>query len=329
MAWQVFYSYSHRDKELRDRLATYLAPLRHKGRILEWHDRRIEPGADWNSEISDRLDSADLALLLLSPDFLASDYCFGVELERCLARLKSGSLKVVPVLLRPCLWEDSRFSEMQIIPRDARPLSSAASEDAWKDVAVEISTLVSGTPPSASPTPSAEVIAQAERTTPTLDVIRGQIRAYGKLYERTRQRMTPGAERTRRMEAVFRSMRGLALGYHSMLPELANSPSPGERLAAVALLQVVASEDYLPFLVKTVASDKPFVGYHAVIALRFAVSALDPASYPALADALASAREALDAAQVGRDSDRSKVLADAKKELLASMASLASSEPEP
>jgi hypothetical protein len=148
MGWQTFYSYSHKDEELRKRLGVYLGPLRHKGKIVEWHDRMIEPGSDWNAEISARLDAANLVLLLLSPEFLDSDYCFGVEVDRCLARLKTGTLKVVPVLLRPCLWEDSPFSELQIIPRDGKALvSSNSSEELWKDVAVEISKMVSEPPP--------------------------------------------------------------------------------------------------------------------------------------------------------------------------------------
>jgi len=148
MGWQIFYSYSHKDAELRARLEVYLAPLRHKGKIVEWHDRKIEPGTDWNAEISSHLDTANLVLLLLSPDFLASDYCFGVEVDRCLARLKTGTLRVVPILLRPCLWKESPFSELQIIPRDARPLGpSSDSEERWNDVALEISQIVRESPP--------------------------------------------------------------------------------------------------------------------------------------------------------------------------------------
>ena len=324
MTWQTFYSYAHEDAELRDRLAVYLAPLRRKGKIVEWHDRRIEPGTDWDDEISNQLDTANLVLLLLSPDFLASDYCFGVEVERCLARLKGGSLRVIPVLLRPCLWEDSPFSEMQIIPRNAKPLSSAASpEEAWKEVALEISKLVSEPPPSVSPTSSTNTASAGNLADSSLNLMRAQVRSYARLYERTRQRMDPGSERTQRMAEVFHRMRAMALGCYPLLPELATSPSPGERLAAVAILHIIASPDYLPFLVKTVGSDKPFVGYHAVQALHFAVSALEPASYPALVAALAEARAALHSANVNADADRWTVLEQAENELRKTMSSLA------
>jgi len=104
MTWRIFYSYSHADAGWRNRLATYLAPLKQKNRIAEWYDREIQPGSDWNGAISTQLDSADLYLMLISAEFLASDYCFGVEVERALARLKRGEAKVVPVLLKSCLW---------------------------------------------------------------------------------------------------------------------------------------------------------------------------------------------------------------------------------
>src|SRR5437763_238459 len=102
MAWQLFYSYSHKDIDLRDRLGTYLAPLKQQQKISEWHDRKIEPGANWETEISSHLESAHLILLLVSADFLASEYCFGVEMDKAMSRLKRGSVKVVPVLLKPC-----------------------------------------------------------------------------------------------------------------------------------------------------------------------------------------------------------------------------------
>ena len=138
----------HKDADLRERLGTYFAPLKQQQKISEWHDRKIEPGANWDTEINAQLNSADLILLLVSADFLASEYCFGAEVEKALVRLKRGEVKVVPILLKPCLWEESRFSELQIIPRDAKAMTSWVSVDeALKDVASEIRKLVSEPPP--------------------------------------------------------------------------------------------------------------------------------------------------------------------------------------
>jgi TIR domain-containing protein/HEAT repeat protein len=314
MAWQVFYSYSHKDAELRERLATYLAPLRQQQKIIEWYDRKIEPGANWDSEISAQLESAHLILFLLSADFLASEYCFGVEVEKALARLKRGEVQVVPILLKPCLWEESRFSELQIIPRDAKAIISWASPDeAFKDVASEIRKLISDPPP--SPSKALAESLEPHRFDSSLDLIRGQVHSYAHLYERTRQRMRPSNERTHRMEQIFEKMRNLATASYPLLDELARSPSPGERLAAVAILQVFAADQFLPFLVKLVGSEKPFVGYHATKALQFAAGALDPSTYPLVLKAIKEAQAALTSASVGFDTGRQAVLRAAEDEL--------------
>ena len=89
MPWNVFYSYSHMDESLRDQLATYLAPLRQKKLIDEWHDRKIQPGADWNSEINSRIESADLAIMLLSPDFWPRNIASGSKWKRRLPARKA------------------------------------------------------------------------------------------------------------------------------------------------------------------------------------------------------------------------------------------------
>jgi hypothetical protein len=322
MTWRVFYSYSHRDAELREKLGTYLAPLRQQNKIAEWHDRKIEPGANWEREISDQLDSADLILLLVSEEFLASDYCFGIEVERALARLKRREAKVVPILLRPCLWQESRFSELQIIPRDAKAVTQWTSpEEAFLDVANEIRNLVSEPTPSSSQ-PSVGH-SEAVRSPLSGDLVRGQLRAYAHLYERTRQRMRPSQERTQRMEKIFAKMLGLATASYPFLDELANSPSPGERLAAIAILEMFASERFLPFLVRIVGKEKPFVGYHAIRALHFAVGALEPQAHPQLFEAIHDAQKALEQASVGFDTDRQTLLRNAEQELRATMESLA------
>ncbi len=92
------------------------------------------------------------------------------------------------------------------------------------------------------------------------------------------------------MEQIIEKMRNLATASYPLLDELANSPSPGERLAAVAILEVFAAEQFLSFLVKLVGSEKPFVGYHATKALHFAVGALDPHVYPQLLDEIKKCR---------------------------------------
>lgn len=322
MTWKVFYSYSHKDAELREKLAAHLAPLTHQKKIVGWCDRQIQPGTDWQSAISEQLESSDLILLLLSRDYLASDYCFGVEVERALARHKRGDAQVVPVLLRPCLWDESVFSELQIIPRNNVSLASWRSEDeAFQEVANEIRRLVSQPPPSASRSPVEG--GDAAQIHPSLALVRNQVTAYARLYERTRQRMKGSPERTARMREIADKLRALAVAAYPLLDELAGSPSPGERLAAVAILQVFAAEKYLPFLVQVIGSEKPFTGYEAAKALHFAVGALDPRLYPQLSDAIHKAQKDLESLRVAFDSDRQTMLRKAEQELRATIESLA------
>lgn len=326
MTWNIFYSYAHEDDEFRRELHRYLVPLEQKKKIVQWSDRKITPGADWQSEIRREIDSAHLILLLVSKDFLASDYCFGVEVDRAMERLKQGEARVLPILLNPCLWDDSRFSQLQILPREAKPITSWTSrEDAFIEVAREIREIVAGTPPSSERADSAP--AASEGFDSAIDLVRSQVRSYARLYERIRQRMPPSHERTGRMEEVFDRMGQLATASYPLLDELGASPSPGERLAAVAILQVFASARYLPFLSKLVRSEKPFVQFHAIKALRFAVGAVEPPVYAQLLGAIEDGKAALDAAGASPATDRQRLLAEADQELRSTMSSLAAPSP--
>jgi hypothetical protein len=314
MPWRVFYSYSHADESLRNQLAKYLAPLKQKGSILEWHDRSIEPGGDWNQKISDKLDSSDIVIALLSPDFLASEYCFGIEMEKAFSKLKREEIRLVPVLLRPCMWEESRFSAIQMIPRDSKPVTSWPSVDeALKNVAMEIREIVSQAKP--------ESIRPLDDLDPTfMSLVRAQVQSYGRLYERTRQRLRPSDFRTNKMQEVFERMNQIATASYPLLEELKRSPSPGDRLSAVAILQTFADAASLDFLVELIGSQKPFVGYHAAKALRFAVSSIDTSSYSQLLDAIRRGSLQLEAAAAGFDSDRQTLLRLAEEELLKAIA---------
>jgi hypothetical protein len=242
MTWKIFYSYAHQDVGLRDRLSVFLAPLKREKLISEWYDRKIEPGINWNSKISAEIDTADLILLLITEYFLASDYIFGVEMEKVFRRLKSHGVKVAPILLKDCQWKRSPFSELQIIPRGARPVMSWTPDGAgFNDVANEIAEMVSEPPPTGS-----HPALDEQRLEASLDMVRTQVRSYARLYERTRD------ERTRRMEEVYIGMRNIANASFPLLKELSGSPSPGERLAAVAILEAFASEQYFPFLVNLI-----------------------------------------------------------------------------
>ena len=97
----LFYSYSKKDKALRDRLETHLSMLQAQGVIVGWHDRRIEAGTEWDGTISEHLEEAGIILLLVSADFLATKYCRDVEIARAMERHEAGTARVIPVILRP------------------------------------------------------------------------------------------------------------------------------------------------------------------------------------------------------------------------------------
>jgi hypothetical protein len=132
---RLFFSYSHRDEELRNELETHLAGLRRQGVIEAWHDRRIVAGSDVHDEISEHLENADIILLLVSPYFIASDYCFDVEMQRAMERHETGAARVIPVILHPSDWHDLPFGRLLATPTDGKPVSKFANQhDAFLDV---------------------------------------------------------------------------------------------------------------------------------------------------------------------------------------------------
>ena len=126
---EVFYSYSHKDEGLRDKLETHLTMLKREGVITDWHDRRISAGQEWDGEIDEHLNSADMILLLVSADFLASNYCYDIEVKRAMKRHDDGEACVIPIILRPCDWQTAPFGKVQALPKDAKPVRRWEDED--------------------------------------------------------------------------------------------------------------------------------------------------------------------------------------------------------
>ncbi len=126
---KIFFSYSHIDEKLRDKLAEHLSQLNRIEIISEWHDRKITGGTDFNNEINKNLDSADIILLLISSSFLASDYCYKKEMPRAMERHNSSDARVIPIILRPCDWRDASFTDLLILPKDSEPVTKWENED--------------------------------------------------------------------------------------------------------------------------------------------------------------------------------------------------------
>jgi hypothetical protein len=134
MTIKVFISYSHKDEQHKDSLDEHLSMLKHNKTIDAWHDRKIIPGTDWSNEISSNLSSADLILFLISPSFLASDYCFNIEANKAIELHEAGRAQLIPILLRPCDWSSSKFAKFQAVPKDALPITKWENiDEAWLD----------------------------------------------------------------------------------------------------------------------------------------------------------------------------------------------------
>src|SRR6266700_2234102 len=113
----VFISYAHEDEPLRQQLEAHLSLLRRQGWIADWHDRQILAGNEWARDIDEHLEMASIILLLISPDFLASDYCYDIEMQRALERHRRGETRVIPIILRPVDWHGAPFGQLQCLPR--------------------------------------------------------------------------------------------------------------------------------------------------------------------------------------------------------------------
>lgn len=125
----LFISYSHCDKELLNDLIAHISLLKRQNIINDWCDQEIMPGDEWEDKIKQYLNSSQIILLLISADFLASDYCYSKEMTRALERHEAGEARVIPIIIRSCDWQSAPFGKLQALPRDAKPVTSWANYD--------------------------------------------------------------------------------------------------------------------------------------------------------------------------------------------------------
>ncbi|NNU80538.1 toll/interleukin-1 receptor domain-containing protein [Halovulum dunhuangense] len=126
---KIFVSYSHRDEETLERLKTHLSPLRRDGRIETWYDREIRAGEEIDGQISAELEDCDIIILLISPDFLNSDYCMDREMARAMERHEQGTARVIPIIVEDCYWKSSPFRKLKALPKDGKPISNWTNEN--------------------------------------------------------------------------------------------------------------------------------------------------------------------------------------------------------
>ncbi len=143
MPVKIFFCYARKDRIFRDSLERHLEPWRRSGQIITWHDREILPGTKWKSEIDIHLQTSDIILLLVSPNFMASDYCYGVEMRQALEKHKAREAHIIPIILHPVHWQETPLSDLQALPTDAKPVSTWPNHDeAYLDIATGIDKVV-------------------------------------------------------------------------------------------------------------------------------------------------------------------------------------------
>jgi WD40 repeat protein/predicted negative regulator of RcsB-dependent stress response len=140
---EIFFSYAHEDEQLKEELIKHLSEWKRQDLISPWHHRDISAGTEWQREIDTHLRTAQIILLLISPDFMASDYCNSIEVKQAMERYASGDIEIIPILLRPVEWKDAPFGTLPAFPQGSKPVTLWASQDeAFRLVAAQIKTVV-------------------------------------------------------------------------------------------------------------------------------------------------------------------------------------------
>jgi len=117
------------------RLQVHLTQMQREGLVCNWSDRQILVGAEFSSIIRAQFDAANLFLMMLSPDFIASPYCYGVEVKRALERQACGDAMVIPIIVKPCDWKSTPFANLKVAPDDAKPICDWRPQDrGWNNV---------------------------------------------------------------------------------------------------------------------------------------------------------------------------------------------------
>jgi len=317
---RLFYSYSSKDQRYRDALETFLVVFRRNRLLQGWDFRKLIAGDDFDERIRSELERADVIVLLVSQNFLSSEYIWSVELKRALQRHRAGSAHVIPILLSDSLWQDTPLKKLEVLPTGKKPIKSWRDQaKAWTDVAKGIRNVLERVGKSK---PKAEAKAPAKVRTPKRPAAAApdwMDRAIGLAaeYERVRKSMKPGDVRTEAMEKVFNRMMALAeeivsdakLGAQ-VLPRLTRSTSPGERLVAIALLHRAPAKTMVRWLGQRLSVETPFVGYHAALALGAAARMLSRDCRPSIQRAIDQGFAALGTA--GAWTDRASALLDAQ-----------------
>ncbi|GCE15675.1 toll/interleukin-1 receptor domain-containing protein [Tengunoibacter tsumagoiensis] len=145
---KIFFSYAHEDHAFRSLLGKHLMPFVRSGLVTQWYDGDIHAGAEWAEEVYAHLNTADIILFLVSPDFMNSDFCYHVEMARALERNALKETRAIAILLRPTYWQETLLGDLQVLPRGEMPVSIWHDHDQAffsivQDIYAEITLLLS------------------------------------------------------------------------------------------------------------------------------------------------------------------------------------------
>ena len=149
---KVFISYAHEDEPFKDKLDKMMAGMKRRGVIETWQDRLIEPGDDWYESIQTAMNDTDMALLLVSSDFIDSSFINNEEVPKLLKRRESEGMRVIPIIVRPCLWKsEPMLPKLNVLPKDGKPVitfekENGARDQAWTDIAKAIEKIAKNFP---------------------------------------------------------------------------------------------------------------------------------------------------------------------------------------
>src|SRR5208283_5366025 len=133
----VFFSYAHSDEKYKEALERAIAFLKRTEMVDTWYDRKILQGGNWENDINKHVDTADIILLLITPDFANSDYCWDVETKRALERGRRGEALVIPIIIRPVSgWQGTPIGRLQALPKGGKGVSTWRNRDeAYQSIA--------------------------------------------------------------------------------------------------------------------------------------------------------------------------------------------------
>jgi TIR domain len=135
MALEVFLSYAYQDHTFGRELEKHLSGLKRQGIISSWSNIDIVPGTEWHLQIRNHLNAAQIILLLISADFMASEFCYSIEMTRAIERHQVNQTRVLPIIVRPCDWKSAPFAALQVLPTAGRAVTRwPTHDDAFEDV---------------------------------------------------------------------------------------------------------------------------------------------------------------------------------------------------